>query len=131
VDAGLLERDSAFPSLRREANEQRIADALGRVVSPLCDKPMLSDLASATGLSERHLRRELPTVWRQVSPQIAPTFREVLLSLKLTTATALLARGDLTVNEVARLVGYGSSRALHLAMESAGMPSPSRVLSVT
>lgn len=109
------------------ASDQRLADVLGEVVSPLAGQPMMVDLVSSTGLSDRHLRRRLPTISRQISSAQGAGFREMVLRLRLTTAAGLLARGDTTVNHVAKVVGYGSARALHHAMGAAGMPRPSSI----
>lgn len=101
---------------------QAEADLLGAAVSRLDAQPMWVDLAGP-GLSERALRRRfgaLPLGDR-------PGFRATLHRHRLVSSLTLLSAPTLSVGAVARVLGYGTTRALGTALEHAGLPSATEI----
>ncbi len=108
-------------------SDQRLLDALAATLSPLPGKPAMVDLTEMATMSERQIRRRLPQVTKRVTNPAGRSFRALTRWLRLTTATSLLEQGTFRVKDVARLVGYSTTRALHHAMADAGMPRPSEI----
>jgi AraC-like DNA-binding protein len=85
----------------------------------------LKQLSATLGMSLRQISRD--------AKELAKTFgfsrgyRDALLVLRLRTAVLLLAAREGTVQEVARLVGYGSPIAMARAFRDAKLPPPSVV----
>jgi AraC-like DNA-binding protein len=83
----------------------------------------LKQLAATLDMSLRQISRD--------AKELASTFgftrgyRDALLVLRLRTAVLLLAAREGTVQEVARLVGYGSPIAMARAFRDAKLPAPS------
>lgn len=100
---------------------QALADLLNQSFCALDQKPMWIDLEGRGALSERHLRRRLTALadWL-VMPN---GFRERLRLLRIHSAVRLLGAPGATLEHVARSVGYGSARALALALRAEGLGS--------
>ncbi len=100
---------------------QALADLLNQSFSALDQKPMWIDLEGGAALSERHLRRRLTALGDWL---VMPTgFRERLRLLRVHGAVRLLGAPGATMEHVARSVGYGSARALALALRAEGLGS--------
>lgn len=104
---------------------QVLASHLGDLLSRLWLQPQLIDLADTLGVSTRHVRRHL----RAAEPWLGPFagaagWRTQLHRIRLVTAVAFLANRQSRVAEVARDVGYGSSRAMLTAFQLSGLPRP-------
>jgi AraC-like DNA-binding protein len=110
----IRERDPIDPSL------QPAADALGMAMSRAHDRPAWVDLEGPLARSERHSRRLLTALFDVLG--IHASMREYLRTRRLSHAAQLLTAPGASVDEVARAVGYGSSRALGTALEQAGLP---------
>lgn len=111
------------PPVPREVQE--LATHLGDLLSRLWVQPQLVDLSDLLGVSTRHMRRHL----RAAEPWLGPFasaagWRTQLHRIRLATAVAFLACRQCRVVEVARDVGYGSSRAMLTAFQLAGLPRP-------
>ena len=85
------------------------------------------DGATVGGKSERQLRRDLNDFYRSLD-HVPESFRRRLLNDRLSAAVSLLSSKEPSIERVARSVGYGSSRALSLALRSAGLPPPSEIV---
>lgn len=85
------------------------------------------DGSTVTGRSERQLRRDMIDFYHSLG--IVPeSLRGRLLRDRLAAAVLLLSAKEPSVERVALSVGYGSSRALALALRAAGLPSPSAIV---
>lgn len=91
-----------------------------------------SDLPSAgfkraselTGLGERQLRRHFEHMAQDAG--MANSLRSVLVQDRLVAAVRLLGGGR-PIAEVAQAAGFGSSRALGVALDHAGMPTATEI----
>ena len=85
------------------------------------------DGSTVTGRSERQLRRDMSELYHSLD--IVPeTLRGRLLRDRLSAAVSLLSAREPSIERVALSVGYGSSRALALALRAAGLPPPSAIV---
>lgn len=80
-------------------------------------------IAATCGLSRRHTARLIAEIFRDY---LLPPggFKEVMLTLRLSLASMLLASGDVSVAEVAERVGYGYPESLTNAFRRANLPPP-------
>lgn len=76
------------------------------------------------GASERQLRRHYALLAEEAG--LSPSLRAVLLHDRLTAAVRLLG-GHASIAHVAQASGYGSSRALGLALDQAEMPTATEI----
>lgn len=96
------------------------ADLLSHALSHLDHQPMWVDLAARRGVSERELRRRFAAlpIWQEMTG-----LRAALVRARILATASLLSLPDLPVGVVARMSGYGSSRALGTALDQHGLPS--------
>lgn len=105
---------------------QRFADALGAALSGLDRAPAWVDLEGSMGLSERQLRRVMRAMGGWLAPYSEPSgWRRSLRRSRAIAAAGFLGAKGMTLERIARSLGYGSSRALLLALRQAGLPPPS------
>ena len=127
ADAGWIDA-----ALVREAGEAerpstlRLWRTLTRFYSAHETGAYLPALADVAGVSLRQLERDAADVLERIG---LGGFRATLRTLRLRRAVTLLSAPSLSVEEVARIVGYGSSDSLGRAFRDAGLPSPSVVAS--
>ncbi len=107
---------------------QALAGAIGAAVSRLDAAPQIEDVATALGVSARHVSRRLAAAgpWLPAFSQ-AQAWRRYLRNFRVRLAVSFLTRRDASLAQVARSLGYGSARALLLALSQEGLPPP-RVL---
>jgi AraC-like DNA-binding protein len=104
---------------------RRLWSALQPLYATYGGTASLKQLAATLGMSLRQISRD--------AKELAATFgftggyRDTLLVLRLRTAVLLLSAPGGSVNEVARLVGYGSPIAMARAFRDAKLPAPSAV----
>jgi methylphosphotriester-DNA--protein-cysteine methyltransferase len=103
-----------------DAALQPVASALGAAMSRPNDRPAWADLEAVLARSERHSRRLMSALFEMLD--IRTSLRAYLRMKRLAHAAQLLTAPGVSVDEVARSVGYGSSRALGTALEQAGLP---------
>lgn len=120
-----LELDERAP---RAASLQPAALALSHAMSNLDGAPAWTDLERDLGRSERQGRRLLQPALSILTGRDIP-FRSYLRMTKLALAAELLTVEGIAIGEVARRVGYGSSRAFGKALEQVGMPSATELRS--
>jgi len=109
---------------------QTMADRLSAMRSNLHQQPMWVDAVQTAARSERQLRRDLS---RALIAAGVPGrgLRELLLRERLVAAIILLGAPEGRVDQVAASCGYGSSRALGLALEQAGLATASEIRAST
>lgn len=100
-----------------------LSEALDELLSDMRDRPMMVDLHTRLGVSERTVNRMVQDFntrfgFNASTWQDARSRRRVLLS------AALLSADGVTASEVADAMGYGSLPSLSRALKLAGMPSP-------
>ncbi len=109
-----------------DRTHQRVADALSSTFSQLSTRPNWPEFAARLGASERQARVRLERYLRAV--RMPPTsFRSTLRHVRVNAAVSLLGAPDATVAQVAASLGYGSDRALILALQEEGLPAPSEI----
>lgn len=81
-----------------------------------------------TGLGERQLRRQYEHMAKEAG--MPSNLRTVLVTDRLVTATRLLSTSA-PIGSVAQAAGFGSSRALGLALDHASMPTASEIRRLT
>lgn len=107
----------AVPPTPRSAVYDRAVAVLNSARTSLARQPQWIDALVLR--SERQLRRDLRALFTALHmPNLG--FRSLLLRERLASATALLGSTQ-RIEEVARAVGYGSSRALATALQRAGL----------
>ncbi|MEM1094164.1 MAG: ATP-binding protein [Bacteroidota bacterium] len=84
----------------------------------------VEDAAHTMHMSPRQLRRKLHALTR-TSP------RQLLRRLRIARSTQLLARGDLSVNEIAEQVGFGSATSFRRAFRDQHGVTPSAYVAAT
>jgi hypothetical protein len=117
------------PALVIDPDLQRTADALSRLLGGLDAQPMLVDVTE----DARQWRRELHRM-EAATGLTAPGWgaslagwRNRLQYQRLSSAVAFLSVRDASVADVARAVGLGSSRALGVALDQAGLASATTI----
>jgi AraC-like DNA-binding protein len=118
---GLIDEDRAAP-----ADAHRLAEVLGALLGRLAKAPSIDDLACASGVEERQLRRRL----RACAPWILPdagTWKSVLRRTRLTMAACLPSSPRFTNERMAAALGYRHAAALLHAMRNAGLPTPTEI----
>ena len=81
-----------------------------------------------TGLGERHLRRQYEQMAKEAG--MPNNLRTVLVTDRLVAAVRLLSTSA-PIGSVAKAAGFGSSRALGLALDHASMPTATEVRRMT
>lgn len=105
-----------------------VARVLNDLRSSLPTQAGWSDGSTATGRSERQLRRDMNDFYRSLNI-VPPSLKKLLLRERLLSAVMLLSANEPSIERTARSVGYGTSRALALALRTAGLPPASEILS--
>jgi hypothetical protein len=119
-------------SLARSTERERdvaTARLLSSLRSSLHRQPAWIDAVSDARRSERQLRRDVSSLVARLNLSV-DGLRAVLVRERVLSAAALLTAKGATVAEVARCVGFGSSRALGHALERAGLPSATALASL-
>lgn len=114
-------------ALRRSVSSERDAVTarwLSALRSALHTQPSWIDAVQSTGRSERQLRRDVAALCERLG-LAADGLRALLVRERVVSAALLLSARGASVTEVARSVGFGTARALGLALERAGLPSAS------
>ncbi|MBL8684645.1 MAG: hypothetical protein JNK05_36050 [Myxococcales bacterium] len=120
-------RIDGLDALARSTESDRdIATArmLSKLRTSLHAKPAWIDAVSTTQRSERQLRRDVDALTARLNFDIGG-LRSILFRERVISATQLLTARATSVAAVARSVGFGTSRALGLALDRAGFPSAS------
>jgi hypothetical protein len=105
------------------------ADLLSSMRSSLGSQPAWIDGVSATGRSERQLRRDVTALLSRLQMPTT-SLRSLRARERLVSAAQLLSVKGVTVAEVARCVGFGSSRALSIALERAALPTATAIMAL-
>lgn len=107
---------SCPPLLTPPASVQRAAQMLNDALANLDEAPRWIDFTSER--SERQWRRDLAKSHEWLG-LLGGTFRKTLNSIRLHFATSLMSIPEATTAEIAVQLGYGSERALLLALQRA------------
>ncbi|MFO0665438.1 MAG: AraC family transcriptional regulator [Polyangiaceae bacterium] len=125
---GLVPRGLSEDALPRpqDASVLRVWSALRASYTKSDASPSIKLMAAAANLSRRHTTRLVAEISRDflVPPG---AFQEMVLLLRLTFASLLLSDPELSIAEVARLVGYAHPEGLANAHRRAGLPTPEQV----
>jgi AraC-like DNA-binding protein len=103
---------------------QRLLDALSPLYGVQRSGAYGDLVAELAGVSPRQISRDMRELAR-LARFPGSTLREMFRVLRLRRAALLLSCQSLTIEEVAREVGYGSADAMGRAFRDAGLPSPS------
>lgn len=117
------------PSVDQPSSQE--ARATARWVSALRNDVRSAGFKQAmalTGLGERQLRRQYEQMAREAG--MPSNLRTVLVTGRLVAATRLLSTSA-PIGGVAQAAGFGSSRALGLALEHASMPTATEIRRLT
>lgn len=101
----------------------RLWGSLQRSLEALDFRPTTKEIASQLGLSLRQTGRDLLSLQTMVYSPFGG-FRTTFLILRLRFAILLLHSGVVSMSEVARRAGYGSTQAMSHAFRHAGVHSP-------
>jgi AraC-like DNA-binding protein len=101
----------AIAALEKEMTRYRSSRTLLQKVQWLCltdlpQSPTAQSVAAKIGVSERTLRRELS--------RVGTSFRETLQTLRKQRATELLANTEMPLVDVAKSLGFGNAKTLHV-----------------
>ena len=88
---------------------------------------MWVDVSAWAERSERQLRRDATTLLAWTEIPHADPLRGVLRRYRVDAAVSLLSAEEASVEQIARAVGYGTSRALSTAFVQSGLDVPARV----
>jgi AraC-like DNA-binding protein len=116
--------DLLTPALSSALEEIQVHDSTGEQVKILMKRnlasgrPELSQIARDLGFSERTLQRRIT--------EEGTTFRALLSDARRELGRQLLAARDMSVNEVAYLLGYQDANAFHRAFREWEGVSPAR-----
>lgn len=115
-------------SLSEEISPQtaRLAAALDDLLSDLRRRPMAVDLHQVLGLSLRQVNRLVLEFNRRFGFN-AVGWRDTRGRRRLMMGATLMTAPGVTVDEVARAVGYASATAFARAMGRAGLPPPGEI----
>lgn len=111
---------------REDAPLLRVWSALQEGYSTLDVSPSLKLMAASCGLSLRHTARLIAEIFRDFMMPVGG-FRETTITLRLCFASMLLSSPELSVADVASIVGYGHPESLTNAFKRANLPAPQRV----
>lgn len=124
LGAPLCER-AAWPVVETPQAVARVHAALSKVLTRSGSTPRWVDIETEIGVTERTLRR-----WVDAHPQWFgwyPSFRQTTLYWRLSSAAMFVTADRSRLEDIARLTGYGSSRALIHALETHGLGAPSEL----
>lgn len=125
---GLLPSGMSEDAVSRpqDASVLRVWNALRASYTKSDASPSIKLMAAAANLSRRHTTRLVAEISREflVPPG---AFQEMVLMLRLTFASLLLSDPELSISEVASLVGYAHPEGLTNAHRRAGLPTPEQV----
>ncbi len=122
--AGILDRALTQTVVGEEPERfRRLWSALEPLYSTYGATTSLKQLASSLGMSMRQVGRDAKEL--SAAFGIGGGYRDALLMLRLRVAVLLLSAPEATVQDVAKLVGYGSPIAMARAFRDAKLPSPS------
>jgi hypothetical protein len=119
----------ALPRYVESARTMNTATLISTLRSNLAAHPMWVDAVCASGRCERQLRRDVQALYDRLGLHI-DGLRGIMSRQRVLSAVMLLSAKGATVGEVARSVGYSSSRALALALQRAGLPTASAISAV-
>ncbi len=105
-----------------------IAEAVTQALCDLRQRPSWSDVETPLKTDARSLRRQVARFGPWLEPLGWPgEWRRTVRSLRLVAAVRLFGSKNATVEQVAAATGYGSARALILALHQEGFPTPSAI----
>lgn len=103
----------AFDAAPPNTHLLQLTSALSASFTRLHEAPSWQDLSQRARLGERQLRR----IWREYADYLPGNgFREALTQARVVTAKHLLSGALARPGEVARALGYGSTRAMRAAV---------------
>lgn len=117
------------PSMGSEVEEPRVVDRVGTALSALSQlekNPHLIDLVGAARVTERQLLRDFVEVQERFGI-VVRGFRGTLTYFRLIVATMFLGVKDLSIRDVARVVGFSSTSAMARAFRAGGLGRPTAV----
>jgi AraC-like DNA-binding protein len=129
---GALEHENILrPGLAARVDEgdarfSRFWKGVSHFISSYQALPSLKELADRSELSIRQVAREAQA-FLDAFGVLGSRWREVTLRSRLKLAVLGLSAADVTVADVARASGYGSTDAMARAFRDAGLPAPSAV----
>jgi AraC-like DNA-binding protein len=127
VDDGVLAGDVADSITPTEPEAiARVWSGVKSMFAQHATSMSLDELASATGVCERQLRRDVKLLTHNFGLP-GDGFREAMKFFRLRTAVILLSSPDATATDVARQVGYQSLEAMGRAFRDSNLPAPSVV----
>lgn len=112
-----------------DPRDVRTARLLSTLRCALHAQPTWIDAVLASGRSERQLRRDVAALIARLDLR-SDGLRALLVRERIVSASVLLSARGVSVADVARSVGFGTSRALGLALERAGLPTATRIASL-
>ncbi|MFO0662940.1 MAG: hypothetical protein U0174_03260 [Polyangiaceae bacterium] len=124
---GLLDRETiASADEGHDESMVRLWNAFRPLYAATDALPSLKALAGAMGLSRRHSSR-LVAEFAQRYLLPPGGFQELFHDLRLALSSLLLSDRNLSVGEVASIVGYARQEALAGAYRRAGLPTPKEI----
>ena len=125
--AGVLSLEVYEAALRPSPRAvARIWSGVRPMVERLYLRPTLQELEASSGFSTRHIDRHVGEFVERFG-LVGTRWRSSLLHLRLKLAVLLLSAEDVSIADVAGLVGYGSTDAMARSFRDAGLPSPGAV----
>jgi hypothetical protein len=107
---------------RPSSRDEQTAAMLSHLRSRLWEQPAWIDGVNLAGRSERQLRRDVRALLAGLAMDVNG-LRTLLATERVLSAASLLSSKGARVHDVARSVGFGTSRALALALDRAGLPT--------
>jgi AraC-like DNA-binding protein len=127
VRAGVIGADVAAGALRPSSRPvARIWSGVRPMVERLYLRPTLQEVQASSGFSTRQIDRHVGAFVERFG-LVGTRWRSSLLHLRLKLAVLLLSADDVSIAEIARIVGYGSSDAMARSFRDAGLPTPGAV----
>jgi AraC-like DNA-binding protein len=115
--------EAASAERKTDAATRELSRALDDLLSDMRDRPMMVDLHSRLGVSERTVNRMVQDFNARFGFN-ASTWQDARSRRRVLISGALLTANGATASEVAEAVGYSSLPSLTRALKQAGMPSP-------
>lgn len=114
------------PSMYTDSAAIRMWGTLQRRYTAFDANPSLKAMAAEASLSGRHAHRIMGSIFSEC---LMPPggFREATVNMRLSLASMLLSKSTLSVQEVAKLVGYLHPETLANAFRHVGLPSPAEI----
>ena len=126
ADQQLLAADLAHGLSETRSRHHRIFEAVRPFAERLDLLNTLDAVSLTAGLSLRHLNRELGEFARSFQVPFVG-WRETTKRLRIKLAVLALSEPEVSIADIARLAGYGSTAAMKRAFHDAGIPAPSQV----